>query len=97
MPLFCLIGRDGPLGLELRKQHRGAHLANMEPLEQAGRLRYAGPLLGDDGEPCGSVIVFEAADLAAAGELSAADPYVTGGVFAEWEVLGTRQVFPQES
>ncbi len=69
----------------------------MEPLEQAGRQRYAGPLLGDDGEPCGSVIVFEAADLAAGREFAAADPYVTGGVFAEWEVLGTRQVFPQAS
>ena len=97
MPLFCLIGRDGPRGLERRKQQRGPHLENMEPLEQAGRLRYAGPLLGDDGEPCGSVIVFEAADLAAAREFAAADPYVTGGVFAEWEVLGTRQVFPQAS
>jgi uncharacterized protein YciI len=95
MPLFCLIGRDGPRGLELRKQHRGAHLDNMEPLEKAGRLSYAGPLLGDDGEPCGSVIVFEAPDLASAREFGAADPYVTGGVFGEWEVLGTRQIFPK--
>ncbi len=95
MPLFCLIGRDGPRGLELRKQHRGAHLQNMQPLEDAGRLRYAGPLLADDGEPCGSVIVFEADDLASAREFAASDPYVTGAVFAHWEVLATRQVFPQ--
>ncbi len=95
MPLYCLIGRDGPRGSELRKQHRAGHLQNLQPLEDAGRLRYAGPLLGDDGEPCGSVIVFEADDLASARERMASDPYVTGGVFCEWEVLTTRQVFPQ--
>jgi uncharacterized protein YciI len=95
MPLFCLIGRDGPDALELRRQQRPDHLANIEPLADAGRLRFAGPLVGDDGEPCGSVIVFEAEDLASARELMASDPYVTGGVFAEWEVLATRQVFPE--
>ena len=94
MPLFCLIGRDGPRGLELRKQHRNAHLANIQPLADDDRLRYAGPLLADSGEPCGSVIVFEADDLDAARAFAASDPYVTGEVFAEWEVLGTRQVYP---
>lgn len=94
MPLFCLIGRDGPRGLELRKQHRGAHLENMQPLEDSGRLRYAGPLIDDDGDPCGSVIVFEADDLASARAFAVADPYVTGAVFGSWEVLATKQVFP---
>ena len=97
MPLFCLIGRDGPRGLELRKQHRGAHLENIQPLDDQGRLRYAGPLLADSGEPCGSVIVFEADDLAAARAFASTDPYVTGEVFAEWEVLGTRQIYPARS
>jgi uncharacterized protein YciI len=41
------------------------------------------------------VIVFEADDLASAREFAASDPYVTGAVFADWEVLATRQVFPQ--
>lgn len=94
MPVFCLIGRDGPRGGELRLQQRPAHLANLQPLEDAGRLRYAGPLIGDDDRPCGSVIVFEADDLDSARALMASDPYVTGGVFASWEVLATRQVFP---
>ena len=67
MPWFAFIGHDGPRGLELRKLHRPAHLAGLEELESAGRLRHAGPLLGDDAAPLGSLVLFEAADLAAAG------------------------------
>ena len=95
MPLFCLIGRDGARGPELRRQHREAHLANLEPLEHAGRIRYAGPLVDPEGDPCGSVIVFEAPDLEAAQAFAARDPYVTRGIFERHEVLETRQVFPR--
>lgn len=94
MPLFVLIGRDGPRGLDLRKLHRAAHLANLEPLERAGRIRYGGPLVDRSGAPCGSVVVFEAPDAAAARALAESDPYVVEGVFASWEVLETRQVLP---
>ncbi len=95
MPLFALIGRDGPLGLERRKQHRDAHLANLEPLSQSGRVVYGGPLLDEAGQPCGSVVLFEADDLARARAFAAGDPYVTEGVFASYEVLETRRVFPK--
>ncbi len=96
MPLYVLIGRDGPRGLELRKAHRAAHLANLEPLVEAGRVVYAGPLVGDDGNPCGSVIVFDAPDLESARGFAARDPYVTEGIFEHHEVLETRQVFPRD-
>lgn len=92
MPLFALVGRDGPRGPELRKQHRPAHLANLAPAAKAGRVRYAGPLLGEDGAPCGSLVVFEAESLAAARAFAAGDPYVVQGVFASWEVWETRDV-----
>jgi uncharacterized protein YciI len=92
--LFVLIGRDGARGAELRPQHREAHLRNLRPLAEAGSVRYAGPLLDDAGTPCGSVVVFEAPDLAQARRFAASDPYVVEGVFERWEVLGTRQVFP---
>jgi len=97
MPLYCLIGRDSLQGLELRKQHRDAHLRNLDPVVAEGRVRYAGPLLDDGGDPCGSVILFEAADLASARELAHSDPYVTQGVFGSWEVFETRQVRPRPS
>jgi len=93
MPWFILIGHDGPRGLELRKIHRAAHLAGLEPLASAGRIRHAGPLLGDDGAPVGSVVLFEAQSLADARAIAARDPYVTEGIFARYEVRETTVVF----
>jgi len=93
--LFVLIGRDGARGPQLRPLHREAHLRNLQPLVEAGRVVYVGPLLDDAGAPCGSLVVFDAPDLASARRFAAGDPYVVEGVFERWEVLGTRQVFPQ--
>jgi uncharacterized protein YciI len=95
LPCFVLIGHDGPRGLELRKVHRTAHLAGLEPLANAGRIRHAGPMLGDDGAPVGSVVVFEAESLAEAKAIAARDPYVTHGIFARYEVRETTVVFPR--
>ena len=95
MPWFVWIGRDGPGGLEARKRERPAHLERLRPLDQAGRIRFAGPLRDAGGEPRGSVIVFEAPDLGAARDFAAADPYATRGVFASFEVFETVQVFPE--
>src|SRR5262245_42146556 len=95
MPWFVMIGHDGPRGLELRKLHRPAHLAGLEPLASAGRIRHAGPMLGDDGAPVGSVVVFEAASLAEARAIAARDPYVTEGIFARYELRETAGVFPR--
>ena len=94
MARFVLIGRDGARGAELRPRVREAHLRNLQPLVDAGRVVYAGPLLDDAGVPCGSLVVFEADDLATARGFAARDPYVVEGVFERWEVLGSRQVFP---
>ena len=95
MPWFVWIGRDGPGGPESRKRERPAHLERLRVLDRAGRIRFAGPLRGESGEPRGSVIVFEASDLVAARDFAAADPYATGGVFASFEVFETVQVFPE--
>lgn len=95
MPLYAMIGRDGPRGPERRKTHRPAHLAGLEGLEAAGRIHHAGPLLDADAEPVGSLIVFEAESLDEARRLAARDPYVVEGIFASHEVFETRQVFPR--
>ena len=95
MPLYAMIGRDGPRGAELRKLHREAHLAGLAPLDAAGRIRHAGPLRDASGAPCGSLVVFDAESLAAAQALAAADPYVVEGVFASHEVFETVVVFPK--
>jgi uncharacterized protein YciI len=95
MAWFVWIGRDGPGGPEARKRERPAHLERLRALDREGRIRFAGPLRDAGGQPRGSVIVFEAPDLAAAGAFAAADPYATGGVFASFEVFETVQVFPE--
>jgi hypothetical protein len=95
VPLFAFIGHDGPDGSELRKLHREAHLANLAPLDAYGRIVHAGPLLGDTGQPIGSLILFEAPSLAEARAFAASDPYVVRGIFERWEVRETRVVFPK--
>ena len=94
MPLFCYRGRDGASGLALRKEHREKHLAHIRALDEQGRVRFAGPLIDDAGNPCGSVIIIEAPDLAAARQIAETDPYLTHGIFEGVEVFETRQVFP---
>jgi uncharacterized protein YciI len=45
-------------------------------------------LLDEAGEMCGSLIVIEAADLAAAQAFAAADPYAQAGLFVETKIQG---------
>jgi len=94
MPLFVMLGTDGPQGAALRPAHRPAHLANLEPKDAAGEVAFAGPMLTPDGKPCGSVVVFEADDLAEAQRFAESDPYTRAGIFAHVQVFETRQIFP---
>jgi uncharacterized protein YciI len=95
MPHYVLIGRDGPRGVELRKTHRDAHLANLQRLADDRRVTFAGPLRDAEGLPCGSVVVFEAADLESARRIAETDPYTLEGIFETVEVFETLQVFPR--
>ena len=95
MPFFAFIGHDGPRGPELRKLHRPAHLEGLEAISAEGRVRHAGPLLDEAGNPVGSVILFEAENLAAARAIAAGDPYVTEGIFERHSVHETKTVFPR--
>ncbi|MCS5635775.1 MAG: YciI family protein [Myxococcota bacterium] len=95
MGLYAYIGRDGPRGAELRKTVRERHIAHIEALDAAGRIVYAGPLRGADEAPCGSLIVLEADDFAAAEAIAQQDPYTAEGVFERVDVHGTQAVFPK--
>jgi len=89
--LFVIIGHDGPNGARLRPTLRPAHLENLRPLVQAGKIVVAGPFT--DGS--GSLIVadFESEDGAQA--FAQNDPYTLGGVFERVEVKPFRKVFPE--
>jgi uncharacterized protein YciI len=84
--LFVIIGHDAPDARERRPAVRPAHLAHLDPVAKAGRIRLAGPLH----DRSGSLIVLEAAVWA----LVARDPYVTEGIFNQVEVKPFEQVLP---
>ena len=90
--LFVIIGHDARDAKDRRPATRPAHLAHLEPLDQAGRLVLAGPLT--DG--AGSLIVLEAASLAEVWDLVGRDPYVTNGIFERVEVHPFTRVFPRD-
>ena len=80
-PLCRSLGRSDPWGRPHPLPDRWGHAA--------------GPLLDESGNPCGSLILFEADDLASARLYAAEDPYVIKGVFASHEVNETKVVFPK--
>jgi len=88
MPLFALICRDKPGHLQTRVDTRPSHLAYMA---ETSVVQFAGPLI-ENGDPCGSLVVIEAADREAAAEWAAKDPYAQAGLFTSVEVIEWRKV-----
>ncbi len=88
--LAAVIAHDKPGHLETRLANRAAHL---DYIEATGVVRMAGPLI-EAGQMRGSLIVLEVADMAAARDWVAGDPYGKAGLFAgvtvtEWKkVIG---------
>jgi len=82
MPHFALICTDKPDSLDLRLATRPAHRAY---LDAAPNIAFAGPFLRD-GRMCGSLIVIEVPDRAAAEAFAAADPFARAGLFAETRI-----------
>jgi uncharacterized protein len=88
--LFVIIGYDGPNGAALRPGVRPAHLENLQPIVDAGRMVVGGPFT--DGS--GSLIVADFEDEAEAKAFVQTDPYVTKGVFERVEIRPFRKVVP---
>ncbi len=97
---YVIVGTDKKNSLEGRKAARPAHLARLEALRDAGRLKLAGPFPAIDAEDpgpagfTGSLIVAEFASLAEARAWADVDPYVAAGVYASVEVKPFRLVLP---
>jgi len=84
MPLYSIIARDKPNGLEHRLAVRPEHLKHLEAL--GPRLVLAGPFQNEEGKATGSFMVIEADDLDAARTLYEKDPFIREGVFASYEI-----------
>lgn len=81
--LYALICNDKPNSVQLRMDNRPAHLAHLNGLGDT--LKFAGPFLDVDGNPCGSLVVVEADNPEAAVAIGNADPYAKAGIFASVE------------
>lgn len=77
--LFVITARDKAGSLALRVATRPAHV---DYLQKTGVLRLGGPFLDEKGEMVGSLLIIDVADIAAAREWQANDPYVKAGLFA---------------
>lgn len=87
--LIALIARDKPGSLEIRTENREKHLAY---LKETGVVSQAGPLLGDDGNMCGSLVILDVEDMAAAEAWAENDPYAKAGLFDNVELIPWKKV-----
>lgn len=88
--LFAIVCTDRPGALELRLATRPGHLAYLETY--AARVVFGGPTLDLDGRPCGTLLVIEAEDRAAAEGFAASDPYAKAGLFESTVIRPFRAV-----
>jgi hypothetical protein len=93
MPYFAIHCIDKPAAGDLRVATRPQHLEHVASV--GDRLLVAGPLLDEDGEPIGSLLIVDFDDRKAAIQFAADDPYARAGLFASVAVTAWRRVFPQ--
>ncbi|WFU47277.1 YciI-like protein [Sinorhizobium terangae] len=91
--LFALLCTDKPGGLQLRLDTRPDHLAYLDHLNARGILKIAGPFLGADGKPTGSLVIVKTETLEEAKAIAAADPYAKAGLFSNVEIKAYNWVF----
>ena len=86
---FALITTDKPGALQTRKDNRDAHLAY---IAATGVVEMAGPFLDDNDQMCGSMIVLEVPDMAAAQAWADNDPYAKAGLFSDVRIQAWKKV-----
>lgn len=86
MPLFVIRYIDKPNALRLRLQTREAHLAYAHAGDKPAKVKIGGPFLDEAGNMCGSLLIVEAPDKAAAVAFTESDPYVRCGLMESVEV-----------
>ena len=84
---FAFYGLDKPGALQLRLDTRPTHLEHLKNPPAGVVVRVASPQLDEEGKPKGSLVVFEAPDLAAAQAFCDADPYAKVDLFASTEII----------
>lgn len=91
---FAVICKDKPGQPELRPATRPAHVEYLGTFKD--RILIAGPLLGGDGAPNGSLIVIDLEDRTAAEAFCAGDPYAKAGVFESVTITPWLKSIPKD-
>ena len=73
-----------------RMDIRPQHLAYVQEFREKGHILYAGPLLNDENEMCGSMMVLDFPSKAELAAWQEKEPYVTQGVWKEIYVEAMR-------
>jgi uncharacterized protein YciI len=94
MSYFAIHCIDKPDSADLRAATRAEHLAYIGKIVDS--VLVAGPLLGLDGAPIGSLLIIDFADRKAAIQFAADDPYALAGLFASVAVTAWKKVFPAD-
>ena len=87
--LIALIARDKPGHLQTRMDNRAAHLAY---IEETGVVAQAGPLLDQNGDMVGSLIVLDVENMAAGEAWAENDPYNKANLFEAVELITWKKV-----
>lgn len=85
----ALMAHDKPGALQIRINTRSAHL---DHITSSGVVEMAGPLLDAQGQMCGSLVILDVPDMAAAEAWAAADPYALAGLFASVTLIEWKKV-----
>ena len=89
MPLYAVTGFDHPphsmdLRDRLRPEHRNYFLAN----DQAVKL--AGAMYDNDGNQCGTLVIFEASTIDEVWDWFRREPFYKGGVYKDFHIVEWR-------
>lgn len=84
---------DSPEAAELRQRGRPAHKAYIALV--ADRIAFAGPLLGEDGNPAGSLLVIDFLDRDAALAWISEEPFTLSGVYSSRQIHAFQNLWPQ--
>jgi uncharacterized protein YciI len=87
---FVAICLDKPNALSKRLENRAAHLAFLG--EKPEIVKLGGPFLDPAGQPCGSMLILDCPDEAAARAFLAGDPYAKADLFASVELRAYKPV-----
>jgi uncharacterized protein YciI len=89
MMLIALIARDKPGALQTRLDNREAHITY---LKETGVVSQAGPLLDENGNMAGSLVILDVADMAQAQDWASNDPYAKAGLFGSVDLIEWKKV-----